>query len=256
MDFIKFIGLLDSKSLFFPRASLFEDGHEGSISQETINTRLRINNEVLESVKVKTAMNESNEDSLRKLLESKAKIKSDRLSLKRNWTYVSCWHMNDHESAAMWKLYANQSIAIQSTSNRLYDCLEKYIVQEPESRRFGVVNYIDYNLDKVPEDGYLSEYFFKRKSFSHEAELRVVIQDIPKIIGEPDKFGGNQVTYLWFKEPVDGKSFEININDLIEEVYVAPTSQEWFVRLLKRVLEKYGFNKEVRKSSLDSNPLY
>jgi hypothetical protein len=28
---------------------------------------------------------------------------------------VSCWHMNDYESKAMWKLYANKGIAIEST---------------------------------------------------------------------------------------------------------------------------------------------
>ena len=38
---------------------------------------------------------------------------------------INCWHMNDFESEAMWKLYlkSNEGIAIQSTYQRLIDSL-------------------------------------------------------------------------------------------------------------------------------------
>lgn len=31
---------------------------------------------------------------------------STLLELSRRWMYINCWHMNEHESAAMWKSYA------------------------------------------------------------------------------------------------------------------------------------------------------
>ena len=39
----------------------------------------------------------------------------------RDCTAVNCWHINEHESAAMWDLYlkSNEGIAIQSTYQKL-----------------------------------------------------------------------------------------------------------------------------------------
>jgi len=48
--------------------------------------------------------------------------------INRNWpkfNAINCWHMNDHESAAMWKLYlkSDEGIAIQSTYRKLKDAI-------------------------------------------------------------------------------------------------------------------------------------
>lgn len=43
----------------------------------------------------------------------------------QDWMYISCWHMNEYESAAMWKLYAKSSdaIAIQTTFQKLCESI-------------------------------------------------------------------------------------------------------------------------------------
>jgi hypothetical protein len=58
---------------------------------------------------------------------------------------VSCWHMNEHESAAMWKLYSssNEAVCIQSTYRRLRCSLE-------ESVMIGEINYINYEMQRIP----------------------------------------------------------------------------------------------------------
>jgi hypothetical protein len=40
--------------------------------------------------------------------------------------FVNCWHMNEHESAAMWRLYsqADEAICVQSTFARLADAVQ------------------------------------------------------------------------------------------------------------------------------------
>ena len=54
---------------------------------------------------------------------------------------VNCWHENEHESAAMWKLYIKsvEGIAIQST----YSKLKKSFIND-EIIFIGKVKYIDY----------------------------------------------------------------------------------------------------------------
>src|SRR6202040_560368 len=56
---------------------------------------------------------------------------------KLNPPYVNCWHMNEYESDAMWRLYstANETICVQSTFKRLAEGLSSYVSA-------GEVNYI------------------------------------------------------------------------------------------------------------------
>ena len=256
MDFTKFVALLDSQELFFPRASLFEDSHEGSISQGTIKQRIEFDEEAIRQMKEGAKLDKAAEKRFRDYLEEQRNIKKERLAWKRNWTFINCWHMNDHESAAMWKLYANQSISLQSTYAILWHTLKHYFAETREAPVISMVNYVDYNKEDVPQDEFLSEYVFKRKSFSHEAELRVIIQDIPQTFSEPGMNGWQKCEYLFDKELIDGKSLKIDLNVLIDVIYVAPTCPEWIMKLIIKLLEKYGIHKEVRRSSLDSAPLY
>ncbi len=97
---------------------------------------------------------------------------------------VNCWHMNEHESAAMWKLYlkSDEGIAVQSTYNKLLNSMH-------DSNDFmllvGAVNYIDYNKEVIPFGNAFYPYIHKRKSFEHERELRAVITP-SKILTKPD----------------------------------------------------------------------
>ncbi len=102
--------------------------------------------------------------------------------------------MNEHESAAMWKLYAqtNEAVAIQSTYQKLASCL-------PENVFVGVVHYIDYETQWLPEGNAMWPFVHKRKSFEHERELRALFEDLPineKVIqtGMPNNESGREVS--------------------------------------------------------------
>ena len=85
---------------------------------------------------------------------------------------VNCWHMSDVESAAMWRLYATarNSVALLTRFHLL-----TYVL--PETVYVGKLRYIDYTKDRIPEGNVFYPIMYKRKSFEHERELRVVKMD-------------------------------------------------------------------------------
>lgn len=199
------------------------------------------------------------ENNMRNMLHKNSVVRPQHLEWQRYWTYISCWHMNDHESAAMWKLYAasNQAIAIQSTFKRLQQCLQLHKHPPMAEPILSKVYYADYEAEVVSRNYYLSEFFYKRKSFAHEAELRAVMQYLPKIPASSDSDGN--VT-AWYddmdKQPISGKSLAIDLDLLIEAIYIAPGAPTWITELTKSVIARYGLNKNVHNSGLDENPVY
>ncbi len=219
MDFTKFVSLLENKALFFPRADKLGDSFEGSFSRANIPTRTEIYGEV------------------------KPEYISEFNKLLREFTAISCWHINWYESAAMWKVYlkSNEGIAIRSNFERLKNSLK----DKKNDIYIGKVKYIDYEKEAVPE-GSLQRFVHKRKSFKYEAELRAVIQKLPR-----RGFSSRS------KRPFDNGLFvPVDLDTLISRIYVAPTSPEWLFELVKSVTNKYGLNKKVSQSDLDNEPFF
>ncbi len=92
----------------------------------------------------------------------------------REKTFINSWHIQEHQSAAMWNLYARNSdgIAIESTYNKLISSIEDY---DEFDINIGTVKYIDYQKNAIPVSHVLSPFLHKRKSFEHEKELRTLI---------------------------------------------------------------------------------
>ncbi|ELA8128113.1 hypothetical protein ACTNNG_004614 [Vibrio parahaemolyticus] len=226
MDFTKFISLLNSSSLFLSRVDKFEDPYEGSTSHFNLAARPH----VYADSKIPP-----------KTMEQLGKF--NRWS--REWTYVNCWHLNDHESAAMWKLYAqtSEAVAIQSR----FSVLEKLL---PEKTYVGQVKYIDYDRDWLPEGNGFWPFVHKRKSFEHERELRVLAQELPVHEGEGKGFDYST------RNPLFGKSVEIDLAQLIEAVYIAPDAPSWFLELVKGSISRYGYDFQVIQSDLARKPVF
>ncbi len=106
MDFTKFVAILEYGGLFFTRCDRLDDRFEGSV---TAGTRDAFMGGIREK--------DESSDSFEKLASSL----SDLNKWFRKWTTVNCWHMNEQESAAMWKLYSQttEAIALVSTYERL-----------------------------------------------------------------------------------------------------------------------------------------
>ncbi len=142
---------------------------------------------------------------------------------------VSSWHASDHESEAMWRLYSpiQEALALRSTYARLRE-------QLPECVRIHLVQYVD-APDYDAADP-LAAYFYKRKAYEHEKELRAVTDRPPP--------GTDAV------EDAGGWGFPVDPQRLVERVYVSPFAQEWFFNLLEKVCRRYRLNIHVERSEL------
>jgi hypothetical protein len=230
MDFTKLLSVLENKSLFFTRADKFEDPFEGSYPKANIEAR---------KIPPEGSSKEDKEKFLQ-MMQQIGKI-AERVP---KYTAINCWHMNSHESAAMWKLYlkSNEGIAIQTTVDRLISS-----IVDPLDIYIGKVNYIDYDMDGIDPNNMFNAFLHKRKSFEYENEVRAIVQ---KFVIEGENIN-------WNKQSMDsGLSVEIDVNRLIENIYVAPSSPTWFGDLVTSVVVKYGYEFKVSQSNLNSKPLF
>lgn len=150
---------------------------------------------------------------------------------------VSSWHSNEHESYAMWQIFTQNSegLAIQSTIGRLQEALAP---ENKYEQHIGAVNYIDYKKEYIPFDDSFFPFLFKRKSFQYEGEIRI-ISDLTKY-------------NLSINE---GIKIDVDINRLIEKIYIHPRSENWYKNLVFQLMEQLGFNFTIEKSDLESDIL-
>ena len=221
MDFEKYVSLISSKVLFLCRADLFDDPFEGSYSKRNVELRPQV---------YEGKMDE-------KMLTDMA-LHSEWI---REWTYINCWHANQYESAAMWNLYAKSSAAVAVETD--YESLKNSL---PENSYLGLVKYIDYERDWLPEGNTFHHFMHKRKSFEHENEVRVVINEHAST-GRNNRGNKNQNS---------GKPVDIDLKSLIKHVHVAPNAPSWFVDLVNEVSNKYSIDATVTKSDLYAKPVY
>jgi len=150
---------------------------------------------------------------------------------------VSSWHINEYESFAMWQIFTQNSegLAIQSTIGRL----QKAVKPENNFDQYiGEVNYIDYRKEYIPFDDLFFPFLFKRKSFQYEREVRILTDTSKSTV-----------------KLNDGLKINVDINQLIEKIYIHPKSENWYKKLVIELVERLGFGFEIEKSDLESDIL-
>ena len=155
---------------------------------------------------------------------------------------INCWHANDAESYAMWKLYTkydNLSIAIQSSIGRLkqsFDATEERIL-------IGEVEYIDFrnknfenrffNID-MPNT--LKTFLFKWHYFKFENEIRAILNKAYK------KHRAKK-----------GILVKIDLTKLVDCIYLSPTSSEEDEIKIKDFLRQNDYSFAIQNSDLGMN---
>ena len=150
---------------------------------------------------------------------------------------ISSWHINEYESFAMWQIFTQNSegLAIQSTIGRLQESL---VPETNFNQYIGEVNYIDYKKEHIPFDDMFFPFLFKRKSFQYEGEVRIITD-----IGESE---------IKINE---GLKINVDINQLIEKIYIHPKSENWYKNLVIQLVKQLGFDFTIEKSDLESDIL-
>lgn len=223
LNFTQLQSILERKKMWFSNINQFEDPYEGTIPQPNVEEEIQ---EIVDKADVSRDLAQT----LHSIFYSSAEeyVQSG---------YVNCWNLSEYESAALWEQYldSSQGVAIRTT----VDDLKKAIEDSNEDRefRFGKVEYKDYERETIPR-GRIPPMYHKRNSFQHENEFRV------SFITEGDETLGS------------GVYMDIDIETLLDRIYLAPTSKKWFKKLVEEVLDTYNVDCELKKSDVYSDPVY
>jgi hypothetical protein len=217
MSFAKFIDLLKTQSLYFTCIKKLkdQDKNEGLLDPTSFPFRgLPQEKTILEQLRTvigePTWQAAGNPTDLTFLFKALAESEHDRY-------FANCWHMANHESILMWNRYAPgfESVAIQSTVGKLLSS-----VQEDCVMRYGAVNYDPKTMGI--QYGNSSECFYKHPLYIGENECRFLAYS-----AEPTSIG-------------IGMHLHVNLNPMIERVYVAPDCEPWFLSLVETLANQAG----------------
>ncbi len=111
-------------------------------------------------------------------------------------------------------------------------------MEKKYEQHIGEVNYIDYKKEYIPFNHAFFPFLFKRKSFQYEKEIRI-ISDVSK---------HNLIID-------NGLKIDVDIDQLIEKIYIHPKSENWYKNLVIELVKRLGFDFEIEKSDLESDIL-
>jgi len=174
-------------------------------------------------------------------LEEELRPEDDRLLRQwnirlRDYVFINCWHINNRESHGLWQLYSSQEgVVIKSTFTRLKDSFKN----ASENIFIGPVTYIDWEDDPIPPGNALFPFVHKRKYFESERELRALTSF--------DPFPEN------YRE--SGLNINVDLQTLIETVYLSPKAPKWIYDLVVAISAKYGLEIEIKMSKLSEKPI-
>lgn len=91
-------------------------------------------------------------------------------------TYISCWHLGERESMAMWEIYAarGRGLAVRTTMSRLVQALS----YDEGSVVGSTVSYVDKSETYIPEGNLFSSFVQKHDAYEYENEFRLMIIDV------------------------------------------------------------------------------
>ncbi len=241
MDFAKFVSLLSTRSLYFAAQDQFEDPFEGYLPEshyQALEKQLTL--PFIQSIQtIIKKMIESNpefensvgHELINQCIENFPTEKEISEQTKNKFG-VSCWHINEYENEAMWKIYsaAGQGIAIESTVERLERSLTYH-----NKIHIDKVRYEDFDTAQIEKGHKYYSGFIKGKAFLYENELRAVA------VLDEENYG-------------KGCSISSDLELLICKIYISPLMPEYFyeaVRYVSSIALKNADEKIIRSKLLN-----
>lgn len=216
MSFAKFTSLIATESLYFSRLDQHSDEKEGLVSTNPEN------------------------------IEHRKYIRFSK--------YINCWHINNNESDAMWKIYspAGENVAIKSTVGALKKSLKGGIPV--------YIGRINYEEGEIPGDNLYWPVVFKRKPFKHEEELRLCVSS-PDNNNPPNLTQlKKELMLLGVNDPSDMKLLKgfgpkgilvsVDMSQLLKEVLICPSAKQYLIESVDYILKKKGLHLRAGNSIL------
>jgi len=215
----KFALLMSRRELWFTRADLLGDEHEGSLPSSIIEKRQK------------------------KLHNSQVKKKVERGSKEgRKHSFVCCWSMQAPESLSMWKIYTPNAIgvSVKTTVGRLSGCFvfRANDLFERLNARIAKVNYINFVSHNAATDSF-DRFTHKQEAYSYEREVRAIISFIPTVEDSPIGIG-----------------LKVDLEKLIEKVYVSHRLGDGLEHFIGDLLLENDIRKDVIHPPFVSKPRY
>lgn len=200
MSFAKFVWMLQKKQLWLSCSELFDDKWEVMPDSSQVNAI--INNRPT-SLSPKDA------------LESTGEI----IKALRKQVFINCWTASEHESHALWRIYcpASEGVAIQTSLDRLRKSVALPVLE---------VRYDTNNINNTSLDVTML-VTQKRPMFAYEQEVRVVFV---KDLSDPTHPDRRTV----------GVGLEWDPELHIENIYVHPDSQFWFIETVTETVRQFA----------------
>jgi hypothetical protein len=218
MDSTKFALLMCQRKLWFARADLLGDDHEGSLPDSIIHKR------------------ESRSDQrVKKIIDRGSKEG-------RKHAFVSCWSMEAPEVLPMWKIYTPDAtgVAIKSTVGRLATCF----IRRPNDlferfeARIEKVRYIDFVSHEASDDEF-DRFIHKQEAYTYEKEIRVLISSRPTV-----------------ERPRIGIGLEVDLDVLIDKIYVSHRLGDGLEQFVEDILRENHIDREVVHPPFVRTPKY
>jgi hypothetical protein len=244
MPFPKFISLLTYQALWFSKLNILQDTYEGLIpaslkrQMHEDNQRFKAQFDTPEFHTQIDKWLDKNEQDSRELL------------------VVSCWFLGESDSERMWREYggSNEAIAIKSTVGRL----ARYVLvpRDEHVSHLGLVSYVDHDTHEMSayeaHQGHERAFLKDKERFAHEEEIRIVTLNVKttscaSMEGKPytaEEVVGKNMNN--FENP--GLYVGVHLNGLLTEVVVPPTAEEWFEKLVRRIVELSQLSAHVSRS--------
>lgn len=261
MSLDKLVDLLSTSELFFtPLASFVKsDPYEGYLPAVCMDADASMHRQIVRDVEFTFSGVEEHRQSVgHELTEEERALLSGKLndlktvsrrfiaaSTKR--MAVNCWHINNGESEAMWRLYGDdgKGVAVETT----LDALRESIRACESAHRVHVypVKYLDFfDSNLSPKDcvveGKFRAPFLKRLSYEHEREVRAYIGRFPDT--ERD------AADIEYSKPAPVR-LPVELKRLVKAVHVSPYPGEPFPSSVTKVCEVWGLPKgTVQRSRL------
>lgn len=219
MDFTKFMYLIEKSTIFFSRIDLLGDPFEATVPQT-------------HAAKFQELISDN----------SKQEYFRNAMRIWRTYLYVSCWHLGNHEDAALWRLYGqeNRCIAVKTQYSKL---------QNLPHVKTGQITYLDYSKEQIPQPPMDVLAMHKRHHFQSEREVRAIVSKVVKPIPGRDESHGFLVP-----SQITGIPISVDLREFIQEIVVSPTAEEWFYDLTREIISRYALGISVRRSEMIAMP--
>jgi hypothetical protein len=233
MPFARFISLMTYRALWFSKLNILQDTYEGMIPAKAKrqmhedNQKYKDQFDTPEFHRQIDSWLDKNEEDSRELL------------------VVSCWFLGESDSERMWREYggSNEAVAIKSTIGRL----ARYVLvpRDEHVSHLGLVSYVHHDNHEMDayeaHQGHERAFLKDRERFAHEQEIRIVTLNTKttscaSMEGKPyteEEVAGKNMNN--FENP--GLYVGVQLQGLLTEVVISPTAQDWFEKLVKRIVE-------------------